>query len=146
VAKGGNFMVSIGPDERGNFHPTAVKHLEYAGDWLKVNGEAVYKTRPWTWWNDGDTVRYTRSKDGKQVFAISLKWPGEKLALKRVRPRAGSEIRMLGVREPLRWRRDGAEGLVIDLPQRLQTPENRPCRQAYAFKIAVELPTANAAP
>lgn len=32
VAKGGNFMVSIGPDPKGHFHPEAVRQLEYAGD------------------------------------------------------------------------------------------------------------------
>ena len=36
VAKGGNFMVGIGPDGTGRFHPTAVSQLKEVGAWLKV--------------------------------------------------------------------------------------------------------------
>lgn len=135
VAKGGNFMPSIGPDAQGNFHPTAIQQLEYVGDWLKVNGEAIYATRPWTYYQEGDDIRFTRTKDGKHVYAISLKWPGERLALKRIRPRAGSQIFLLGKREPLAWNIDAQRGLVIEIPELLQKEQNRPCRQAYAFKI-----------
>jgi alpha-L-fucosidase len=38
VAKGGAFMVGIGPDANGRFHPTAVENLKEAGAWLRVNG------------------------------------------------------------------------------------------------------------
>jgi alpha-L-fucosidase len=135
VAKGGNFMVSIGPDGKGRFHPEAVKRLEYAGDWLKVNGEAIYKTRPWKIWKQGKGIRFTRSKDGRHVYIISLRWPGKSLKLKRVRPKDGSKIYMLGVERPMKWRMDGSEVLVIEIPGKLQAKANRPCRQAYAFKI-----------
>ena len=40
VAKGGNFMVGIGPDGTGKFHPTAVKQLLETGDWLRIMGKA----------------------------------------------------------------------------------------------------------
>src|ERR1035437_73519 len=35
VAKGGNFMVGIGPDGEGRFHPTAVSQLKEVGEWLE---------------------------------------------------------------------------------------------------------------
>ena len=135
VAKGGNFMPSIGPDAQGNFHPTAVAHLEYVGDWLKVNGEAIYATRPWKYYADGNEVRYTRSKDGRHVYAISLSWPGERLLLRHVRPREGTPVYLLGAPEPLPWREVGGESFVIELPSSLQPESARPCRQAYVFKI-----------
>ena len=134
VAKGGNFMVILGPDAKGNFHPKAVQALEYAGDWLKINGEAIYKTRIYKYYHEGERVRYTRSKDGKYVYAISLQWPGEQLKLRLVRPRAGSQITMLGAGEHLNWRRD-KDGVLIDLPAELQNESRRPCKQAYVFKI-----------
>jgi len=42
---------------------------------------------------------------------------------------------MLGYDKPLRWRMDDDRGLVIELPEALQEEANRPCKQAYAFKI-----------
>jgi nicotinamidase-related amidase len=102
-----------------------------------VNGEAIYATRPWKHYQEGD-VRYTRSKGGKFVYAICLKWPGDELCLKRVRPRPATKVFMLGVDEPLAWRLDDARGLVVELPKRFQIEANRPCRQAYAFKLEGE--------
>ena len=134
VAKGGNFMPMLGPDAKGNFHPVAVERLERVGRWLAVNGEAIYKTRPFRTWNEGENIRFTRSKDNKSVYAISLKWPGRELKLRKVRAREGSQIRMLGYDEPLAWRQD-QDGLSIELPARLQDEHDRPCELAYAFKI-----------
>ncbi|MHC4622887.1 MAG: alpha-L-fucosidase, partial [Planctomycetota bacterium] len=141
VAKGGNFMVSIGPDPNGHFHPEAVRQLEYAGDWLKVNGEAIYGTRPWVKYKEGEDVRFTRRKDNRYVYAISLKWPGDKFTSKLVRPRKKSKIIMLGDKgwfgnpKKLRWSFDEKEGLFIEIPERLEKEKNRPCKQAYVFKI-----------
>ena len=78
VSKGGNFMICLGPDAKGKFHPTAIEQMKEAGEWLKLNGEAIYATRARTGqlWKEGDNVRFTRSKDYKIVYAICLKWPG----------------------------------------------------------------------
>ena len=138
VAKGGNFMPSIGPDAKGNFHPEAIKRLEYVGDWLKVNGEAIYGTRPWTHWKEGESIRFTRSKDAKSVYAISLSWPGESLRLRNLAPRTGTKVQMLGVSEPLEWTLGELDDLVVKLPARLQVAANRPCQQAYVFKLEGE--------
>lgn len=133
-------MVGIGPDANGKFHPKAVEAIEYAGAWLRVNGEAIYDTRPREGdnWKEGDDLRYTRSKDNRVVYALSLKWPGQELHLRQVRPRAGSTVRMLGVEPPLKWRPEAPAGVVISIPDALQDPGNRPCRQAYAFKLMVD--------
>ena len=137
VAKGGNFMFGIGPDAAGKFHPQAIEALEYAGAWLRVNGEAIYSTRPreGEFWKEGDAVRFTRTKDNRFIYAVALKWPGDRIVLASVRARAGSDVFMLGVQATLTWRNDEELGLVIDIPASLQEPARRPCRQAYAFKI-----------
>jgi alpha-L-fucosidase len=137
VAKGGNFMVGIGPDPRGKFHPQVIKALDETGAWLKVNGEAIYSTRPrdGALWKEGDSIRFTRTKDQRFVYAMSLGWPGQTLALRSVQPKVGSKITMLGVKEPLGWRKGEDQGIVIDLPAALQNEANRPCKLAYAFKI-----------
>jgi alpha-L-fucosidase len=133
TAKGGNFMISVGPDQWGNFHPEVIKRLDYVGRWLKVNGESIYATRPYQTCKEGD-VYYTRSKDNKTVYGISMGWPGETLQLTSVRPTKAARISLLGDGRSLDWRLS-ADGLVIELPERLQAEENRPCQQAYVVKI-----------
>ena len=132
VSKGGNFMPGVSPLPNGTFPQQTVEILEYAGKWLQVNGEAVYGTRAWDVFSDGTDVRFTRTKDGRHVYAISLKWPGESLTLKALRAREGSQVTMLGVDTPLKWRQS-REGLVIQIPDAIA--RNKPCEQAYAFKV-----------
>jgi len=135
VAKGGNFMPGVSPLPNGTFSQGIVERLEHAGKWLKVNGEAIYSTRPWNVYNDGDDVRFTRTKDGRHVFAISLKWPGESLTLRALRAREGSRVTMLGVNTPLKWRQ-GPDGLVIQIPDAIA--QNKPCEQAFTFRIEAQ--------
>jgi len=130
-------MVGVGPNADGQFHTAVIERLEYAGRWLKVNGEAIYATRPWRYWKEGDTIRYTRSKDGKYVYAIALSWPGRQLKLSRPRAKAGSKIVLLGASQPLGWRQDSAH-LTITIPDHLQHENARPCLQAWAFRIEIE--------
>jgi alpha-L-fucosidase len=136
TAKGGAFMVGIGPDADGRFHPKAIENLKEAGDWLKVNGEAIYATRSrdGDLWKEGPDIRFTRSKDKRFVYAFALGWPGGNLTLKSVRARAGSRVTMLGFKEPLKWRQEG-RGLSIVIPAVLQNPARRPCGTAWTFRI-----------
>jgi alpha-L-fucosidase len=139
VAKGGNFMVGIGPDAHGKFHPKAVEALEWTGAWLRINGEAIYNTRPrpGELWKEGGGVRFTRTKDNRFVYALCLQWPGQTLTLKTIRAKAGSSITLLGSRDPLPWSQDTA-GLVISLPDAVQEQVRRRADLAYAFKIEEE--------
>jgi alpha-L-fucosidase len=137
VAKGGNFMVGAGPDGKGRFHPVAIAQLQEAGAWLKVNGEAIYATRPrkGDLWNEGDAVRFTRTKDARTVYALAMAWPGKELRLTTVRPRENGEIRLLGYDRPLAWKLDAASGLVIQMPEQLQDESRRPGRYVWALRI-----------
>jgi len=133
VSKGGNFQVAFGPMANGKWDQEQIKRIEYVGDWLKVNGEAIYKTRTWPTFYEGDHVRFTRSKDWKYLYAICLKWPGKELALKTVNVKQDTKIVMLG-HKLLKWRQ-GEDGLVIEMPEELQAPQKRPCKQAWVFRI-----------
>ena len=137
VAKGGNFMVGIGPDRDGKFHPTAIDNLREAGAWLKINGEGIYATRPreGDLWKEGNNLRFTRSKDQHTVYAFSLGWPGTNLVLHSEQPKAGSPVYLLGYKTPLAWSAAADTGTVIQLPAELQDETNRPCKFAYGFKF-----------
>lgn len=49
---GGNMLLNIGPTGDGRIDPMFEERLKEMGDWLKVNGEAVYASKPWTHQND----------------------------------------------------------------------------------------------
>lgn len=70
VARGGNFLIGIGPDASGEFDPAVYARLAEIGAWLKLNGEAIYATRPIAPYECGDCV-FTRKRDGV-VYAIVL--------------------------------------------------------------------------
>ncbi|MDR1733508.1 MAG: alpha-L-fucosidase [Oscillospiraceae bacterium] len=75
VSKGGAFMVGIGPDRTGVFHPEAVRQLRGAGEWLKIYGAAVYATRMYDpahyqEQHEDHTNYFTASKDGRTVYCI----------------------------------------------------------------------------
>ena len=137
VAKGGNFQVGFGPDPTGRWPQEMVERVNYVGDWLKVNQECIFATRPYLRYHEGTDLRFTRTKDQKYVYVISLQWPGAALKTALVKARPGSAIRLLGADRDLQWRQEGG-ALVIEMPQDLQDPARRPCHQAYAFKIESE--------
>lgn len=150
VAKGGNFMVGIGPEATGLFHPKAIEALQYAGAWLKVNGEAIFDTHPLPGenWKDGDKLRFTHSEAGSTIYAIALDWPGNELVLHSIKLAPGSSARLLSTTTSLVWNEDSSRGTVISLPPQLQTAANRPSTAPYVFKLdcksnppqAVQLP------
>ncbi|MCE5328209.1 MAG: alpha-L-fucosidase [Planctomycetaceae bacterium] len=80
VSKGGNFLLNVGPRSDGTIPPESVQRLREMGAWLKVNGEAIYGTRPSALpapqWG-----RYTVKAD--KLYAIVFDWPTDgKLPLK----------------------------------------------------------------
>lgn len=139
AAKGGNFMVGVGPDGDGKFHPTAIAQLKQAGRWLKRFGETVYATRARedSLWKEGDQIRFTRSKDHKVIYAHCFTWPEKELVLKTVKAKKGSKIYLFGTKQALKWKNDPSKGLVIDVPQGLLSEIPEDIRLAYTFKIEI---------
>jgi alpha-L-fucosidase len=137
VAKGGGLMIGVGPSSHGEFHPEAIRQMKGAGEWLKVNGEAIYATRAreGNRWSEGESIRYTRSKDRRFVYVILTKWPGTKLTLNQVRPDSNSRVSFLGSEANPSWKFDDDGGTTITLPENLQDERNRPCKHGWCLKI-----------
>jgi len=70
VAKGGNYLLNVGPDPYGELPPTAIERMKEIGEWMKINGEAIYGTRPIYPYTQNN-LRFTQSKD-KKVYVFCL--------------------------------------------------------------------------
>ena len=69
VAKGGNFLLNVGPDADGNLPDTALLRMKEIGEWMQVNGESIYGTRPIYPFTYGK-FRFTQK--GDKVYGIFL--------------------------------------------------------------------------
>jgi alpha-L-fucosidase len=135
VAKGGNFLLNIGPSPEGEFSDTAYARLEEIGNWMKVNSEAIYKTLPVKPYKSGKTC-FTSLPDGT-VYLLYLADEKETLIpasidVKGFQPAKGSKIQLLGRNGNLKWE-------IIGNDLRIRIPSGKaPCRYAWVFRVKTE--------
>ncbi|PYV11215.1 MAG: alpha-L-fucosidase, partial [Acidobacteria bacterium] len=151
VSKNGCLLLNVGPRPDGTIPEEAERVLLGIGQWLEVNREAIYGTRPWKIYGEGPTklsggyfgeresqaftaqdIRFT-TRDGV-LYAICLDWPGQDLKIKSLSSKSDSsagkvsDVRLLGVDERLDWTQ--AEDYLT-----VRVPSKKPCDYAYTFKI-----------
>jgi alpha-L-fucosidase len=148
VSKNGTLLLNIGPRPDGTIPAPTERILLEIGNWLAVNGEAIYGTRPWKVYGEGPTkvaggsfkdaaggpftaqdIRFTTRGDA--LYAIALDWPQDGWIT--IRSLSGQDrvktVELLGSRRRLKWEQ-GQDGL------RVQLPAEKPCDYAFALKIA----------
>lgn len=151
VSKNGTLLLDIGPRPDGTIPEPIVERLRAIGAWLRVNGEAIYGTRPWTTFGEGPTkveaghfgeakIKDFTAKDirfttrGTTLYAIALGWPADgklvvtSLGGSRAGARTVKRVRMLGHEGRIDWTED-ARGLVVTLPS------EKPCEHAFTLAI-----------
>src|SRR6185436_829427 len=116
VSKGGNYLLNIGPSSEGEFDPVAYQRLKEIGEWMKVNGEAIYGTRMFTVFGEGDKIRFTRSKDGTTRYVFLFDFPAGNVSLGNMSLSKKSVVQMLGSNRKLPWKQSG-KGVDIIVPQ-----------------------------
>lgn len=155
VSKNGQLLLNVGPRADGTIPEGAKQVLKKVGEWLRVNGEAIYGTRPWCVAGEGPTrksvdmsqrgmfnetgearfcahdIRFTVADN--VVYATCLGLPGDEVFINSFKERVSVEeirrVTLLGDDRPLNWRMDRDEGLIIE------TPVKMPGEYANSFKI-----------
>jgi alpha-L-fucosidase len=136
VCKGGNYLLNIGPSPEGEWPDSAYARLHEIGDWMQINGEAIYHSRPVDPFKSGK-VCFTSNPDGT-IYVIYLADPGEarmprSIEVKGFQPSQGSTVELLGKKGFLKWKKEGDAGFLIEIPLTLQ--KDPPCRHAWTFRI-----------
>ena len=135
VAKGGNFLLNIGPSPEGELPPVSLQRLREMGDWMKVNSTAIYATRPVPPYKENN-IAFTEMKNGS-INAIYMADENdttmpEKVVVESFTPARGSTVRLLGYDASLEWERVG-NGVVISIPSSPRL--SPPCKYAWTFRF-----------
>ena len=99
VSCNGNVLINVGPTKEGTIAPIFQERLIQMGQWLSVNGQAIYSTLPFVYQNDSASIYpqvwYTMNPD--YIYATALGWPkNDTLVLGDLRLDATSTVEMLG--------------------------------------------------
>jgi len=150
ISKNGCLLLNLSPTTDGRITEDQRAVLKELGDWLTVNGEAVYCTRPWLAYGEGPNrvekkekgqglttlnnldVRYTRSKDDKAMYVMIMGWNKE-FTLKSIKAgSANGRVELLGY-GPVEHSLNNERQIQITFPQ--LSEDKRPCKYAYCFKL-----------
>lgn len=130
VSKGGNYLLNVGPGPDGTLADTAYARLKEIGHWIKINGEAIYSTRPYSSFGEGDHIRFAQTKDGASKFIYLFDNPAIVKIRKMDIPK-GATLRLLGSSKKLKWRKNGA---ITEI----QVPSDAKNASQYVWVIKVD--------
>ena len=133
VSKGGNLLLNVPLTPDGELEPTTLTFLAEMGKCLDRIGESIFATRCWMTATEGDSIRFTRSKDNTVLYVINLGWSNDQVGVgalgsSRIVLTTLTGVTLLGSSEKLIYKQD-AGGLTIKVGK---APFESP---AYAFKL-----------
>ena len=139
VAKGGNFLLNVGPDPNGELPEPAVQRMKEIGKWMTVNGNAIYGTRPVPPYKVG---RVCLTRKANTAYAIYLAEEGQTAPRNESRfRRSAAQIGPAARLRHLAGMEGRQDGLSITVPQSIR--QSPPCDHAWAFEISDASITAN---
>lgn len=131
VARGGNLLLNIGPTADGRIPEIMQQRLSDMGEWLKVNGEAIYGTRKW---DNAPAVTaattYYFTKKGKDLYLIVTKWQDKPLVVEGIGK--ADNITMLGYQGKVKF---SVSGNRLNIGPPALSPVTSPCNYAWTFKV-----------
>jgi alpha-L-fucosidase len=137
TSKNGNLLLNVVLRPDGTLDPEVETMLHELADWTAVNGEAIYATRPWQIFGEGEVkakggafkenftysakdIRFTTK--GATLYAIAMGWPAENKMLIHSLANTGDpkqnqikRVDLLGSKTKLHFTQT-AEGLLVELP------------------------------
>ena len=131
VSRNGNFLINIGPKGDGTLVPEQVERLRAMGDWLNINGDAIYGTRFWKV-NAQENEHLAFTTKGKTLYAIKLAKPSTPFTIEATAGWQAADVksvRLLGSESPVDWS-IGPEGLRITPPSDIGKSQH-----AWSFEI-----------
>ncbi|MGD0876679.1 MAG: alpha-L-fucosidase [Anaerolineales bacterium] len=151
VSKNGNLLLNIPQLPDGTLDEECVYILGSLAKWMKVNGEGIYGTRPWTASGEGpsqvviegfkeDAVQWTLedfrfTAKGNQVYAFQMKWPegGKSVIRSLAKGKIANvtEVKVLGSDAPFKFEQT-SRGLALDLP------ELKPTDFVQCYRVSLE--------
>jgi len=137
VACNGNLLLNVGPTSDGMIAPIFEERLLQIGTWLEINGEAIYKTKPWKTQNDTSSVWYTAPKSSSNTaYAIFVAWPSDGVVrLTKAVPQSSNMVaQLLGYNGNLLWKQNG-NNLAIVLPDTINMSEVLRTQSAGTIKL-----------
>jgi alpha-L-fucosidase len=136
IAKGGNLLLGIGPNGKGEFEPKVYENLAQMGKWLEANGEAIYGTTPVEPYSDGK-VAYT-AKGDKVIYAVYLPAKDEKeipaYVMVRTKLKGKLNVSLLASNEKLSYQAFD-EIIMVSVPENLRATLAK--QEAVVIKVSL---------
>jgi alpha-L-fucosidase len=134
ISRNGNFLINIGPKADGTIPDWQVERLHVMGDWLKINGKAIYGSRYWK--EDAQKNEHLCfTTNGKTLYAIKCAEPTAPFTIEATAGWKKSQVKsvkLLGSGDRVRWEMT-PNGLNITPPKDLGAS-----RFAWAFEIRTD--------